>query len=312
MRRATLGTVLAWTMATGCTGDDASTAATLSEAPPGTSDALVELPPAPVLTIRSVPTSTEALPLGPWDWGAPCRVAAREVIGTRGPQVSRMFTVDVAVDASQGGYVMSFDDVVELDTGLTEEYVAGALYRNLAVLPDMRLDADGRFVEFVDLEAELTESARRADVASTGDVVAIVARQPVVTDSILDRTILAWFGFWLDHDVLAVNPDRHAGQRTRQGPAGPQRWSTETFAADVVGERDGRAGNSVVWLTHTEQAIDSATGRIDASAIVDPTDRRPSYVVLTIDGFSSGELAVFAEQDRRVVTFDWGTAEGCE
>ncbi len=67
-----------------------------------------------------------------------------------------------------------------------------------------------------------------------------------------------------------------------------------------------------MWLTHTERQVDSDSGRIDASAIVHPDDRRPGYVVLSIDGFTAGGLTAFAEQDRRIVTFDWEHAEGCE
>ena len=311
MRRAAFGLVLAWLTVTGCTpiGDDA---AGLDDGPPETADAFVELPPAPALTAPAAGAGAAGgVPLGAWRWGAPCRVAAREVVGVRFPRVARTFTIDVADAATGDGLVMSFDDVTEVSGTLGDEEVADALYRNLAVLPTMSLDADGRFVAFTRLEADLASLARRAGVGAADGVALILARQRVVTDTILDRTVLGWYGHWLDHDRLPMNPERFTSERDRPGPAGTWRWSTETFAAPVRGGRGEPPREGVVWLTHTERAVDADSGRVDASAIVDPTDRRPSYVVLGIDGFTSGGLATFASQDRRIVTFDWENAEGC-
>jgi hypothetical protein len=309
VKSATLGIALAWILAAGCSGAGVDTVAGSDDAPTGTADALVELPPAPS-AMTNASRSPDGWVLGRWNWGAPCRVSVHESVGASGVHVDRTFTIDVT--ASEDGYVMSFDDIAEVTAGRTEDVVADALYRNLAVLPSMRLDADGRFVEFSELHTELAELARRADVASADGVALMLARQPVVGQTILDRTMLAWFGFWLDHDSVPVDPDHLEGERSRPGPAGTWRWSTETSASPLVGDQRGPDANAAVRLTHTERAIDAESARVDAIAIVGSGARRPSYVELAIDGFTSGGLAVFAEQDRRIVTFDWENAEGCE
>jgi hypothetical protein len=314
VKPATLGALLAWFVVAGCTGERDRIDDGLGDQPPGTADALVEIPPAPLLTAgRSDQLAPVAgLSLGPWQWAAPCRVVAHETIGTGGPPVERTFTIDIAANPAADGFVMSFDDVTERAGGLTEGELADALYRNLAVLSPMELDPQGRFVAFPRLDADLTALARRAGVVSADEAAVLLARQPVVSSTILDRTVLAWYGFWLEYEVLPVNPERLAGESRRSGPSGPWSWSTETYAAPVVRNRNRQESDDVVWLIHAERRVDSGAARIDAGAIVDPNDRRPSYVVVSIDGFTAGRLTTFAEQDRRIVTFDWENAEGCE
>ena len=167
MRWPTLGVLLAWIVTSGCTGGDRANPGVVEiddDRPPDTADALIELPPAPVLTSEGDHATGVAgeLALGAFDWGPPCRVVVHEVIGTGGPPVARTFTVDVADGPAGDGLVITFDDIIEQVSGLTEEYVAEMLYRNLAVLPAMELDPDGRFVAFRDLDADLVALARRA------------------------------------------------------------------------------------------------------------------------------------------------------
>lgn len=307
VRFATLGFALAWIIATGCTSDGAATPDTGFEAPADTSDVFVELPPAPVLTVAAF----EGVQLGAWDWGAPCRVPVDEVVGAVRPRVSRSYTIDIA--ATDGGFVMSFDDVTVSRQGLTGPDADDALYRHLAVLSDMRLGPDGSFVEFVDLEGDLAELAAGAGTSAPAGIVAVLVRQPVVTESILARTILGWYGFWLDHARLPVSPDRLDDEQVRARTAGSTRVFTESFAAPVsAGGLWGPTPDGAVWLTYSERATDASMGRVVVSAIVDPANRRPSYVVTTIGGFSSGGTEIFAAQDRRLVTFDWENAVGCE
>lgn len=305
MRVATLGLTLAWIIATGCTGDSSAAPDTPPEAPADTSDVFVELPPPPPLT-AAPPGGVQ---LGAWDWGAPCRVPVDEVIGAVPPRVVRSYTIDVA--AVDGGFLMEFDDVTLNRRGLTGAAADDALYRHLAVLADMRLGADGSFVEFVDLIGDLDELAAGVDGSAATGAVAFLVHQPVVTESILDRTVLGWYGFWLDHARLPVSPDRLEGEQVRALTAGSTRVSTESFAAPVSGPW-GQSPEGAVWLIYSERSTDASTGRLAASAIVDPSNRRPSYVAMSIGGFDAGGTGFFAAQDRRIVTFDWEHAEGCE
>ncbi|MFW2335338.1 hypothetical protein, partial [Ilumatobacter sp.] len=136
MKPAALGALLTWFVVTGCTGERDRSDDGLGAQPPGTADALVELPPAPLLTTgpAAAPGTPGGQMLGAWNWAAPCRVVAHEVVGTGGLQVMRTFTVVVSPDPVGGGFTMSFEDVTEQTDGLTEADVADLLYRNLAVL----------------------------------------------------------------------------------------------------------------------------------------------------------------------------------
>lgn len=305
MRYSTLGIALAWITATGCTGGDSPDSDRAGLPPIETADVFVELPPAPSLG--------DEIQLGAWNWGVPCRVPVREVVGSGGPPIARTFTIELSDDPTSDGLVMSFADVqVEL-RGRSEEYWATELYRYLGVLVDMRLDRAGRFVEFVDLGGGLEDLADRAGMASPTSTASVLGGRPTVAETILDRTNLGWYGFWLDRSRLPLNPDRLVGERRREGAAGPELAETETFAAPIV--RDGPWGEQpagAMWVSYSERAVGSATGRIDVSSIVDPTNRRPFYVVFRLAGFDDGAAASeFSTVDRRVVRFDWENADGC-
>ena len=304
MRFSTLGIALAWIIATGCTGGD-SPGADREERPPDTADVFVELPPAPSLG--------DEVQLGAWNWGAPCRVPVREVVGSGGPPIARTFTIELSDDPTSDGFVMAFDDVrIEL-RGRTEAYWATELYRYLGVLVDMRLDRAGRFVEFMDLDGGLADLASRAGMASPVATASTVGRRPTVVETILDRTNLGWYGFWLDSSRLPLNPDRLVGERRREGGAGAELAETEAFAAPIVNDGPwGEQPPGAMWVAYSERAVGSANGRIDVNTIVDPTNRRPFYVVFRLAGFDDGTAgSEFSTVDRRVVRFDWENAEGC-
>lgn len=294
---------LLWCLiATGCTGgDDADDSP--GQRPVDTASALITLP--------AVEAFAASVDIGDWNWGAPCRVPVREVVGGVSPRVERSFTIQLEPDPRSDGFVMSFDEVTEERRRLSEEFIAGELYRHLAVLPDIRLGPDGRFLEFVDLDQALADLAHGAPTTSV-DIDDLVV-QPGVVDAILDRTILGWFGFWLDESRLPLNPGRLVGERHRaSGDVGIAPVSNEAFAAPVT--RNGVWGapsDESVWLRYTEGPGSELTGRVDVSAVVDRTNRRPSYVVVRIDPVTADDRIGFSTQDRRVVTFDWESAEGC-
>jgi len=183
-------------------------------------------------------------------------------------------------------------------------------------------------VEFVDLGSSLSTLADRAGVALTDDEAAALARRPEVIESVLDRTILGWFGFWVEDEFLPLNPARLSGRRVRHPGGDETVAATEAFAATEVDEGVwGPQFDEKVWLTYVERSSELtttavsddrfATERLDVSAIIDPERLRPSYVSITIGGptstaVSGGGSALSAYQDRRLVLFDWDDAEGCE
>lgn len=310
-KRSVSGIALASIAASGCTGGGAAAPEVTDvreQAPIDTTDVFVELPPAP----DAAGTPTEQLALGAWDWGAPCSVPVREEISGDGERVVRTYTVDLAVDPETDGYVMAFDDVVVDDRFLDVDTAAEAVFGYLAVLADMRLASDGRFVEFVDLEHDLTEAADRAGHTSPGGLAADLARQPAVAATILDRTIMGWYGFWLESDRLPLNPVVLEAERVREGPAGSFRATTTAFASPVHSDgRWGRSDGPGRWFTYIERASDGESGRVDVNAVADPTNRRPAHVLVSVDDFSVAGRVDLATTDRRVTHFDWEHAEGC-
>jgi hypothetical protein len=308
-----------------CTNQGGSGSETTTRAATESAPALVELPRVD-LDLPAPGAEPMSIAIGGWDWGAPCRVPVDEQVGGAGPQFARSFTIDVADDTAAGGFLMTFVDVDEQLRGLSEQVVAAELDRYLAVLPTIRLDTAGRFVEFVDLESSLSTLAERAGVALTGDEAATLARRPDVIESVLDRTILGWFGFWSEDEFLPLNPARLSGRRVRHIGDGVAVATTEVFAGQVSENVWGPRPEGQVWLIYNERVSDISattvddrfvTERLDVSAIIDPENLRPSYVTITIGGVTSAALpdggtGTGGYQHRRLVLFDWDNAEGCE
>jgi hypothetical protein len=288
-------------------------------------------------TVAAPPSSdvaAESVQLGAWQWAAPCRVPVLETIGGDGIPLERRFAVNVDIDPSGvAEQLLTFEEVaIEPSGNLTEPQLAAEILRYGALLPPMRLDVAGRFVEFVDLAGAIDDAF--AGAGPVDDVQLSALTSPEVADSVVRGTIGTWYGLWQDRPAVPFDTVEEASTR----PFGQDSYATEVqvYALGPVSGDDeepitvadfGPVPVGVVLLSHYEVAgdpfsqlvareyswVDSASQYVDTTAVVEPGSLRTLYAVQhggrTL--YEGTDVIVDSAQFRRTFTFDWDQAEGC-